>query len=83
MLDNDDADTRSERRTAMIAKELHRYKIDIAALQETRLERQGQVQEKEYTFFWSGRAGGRRVAGVAFAISNKFATKLTSLPTGL
>ena len=26
---------------------------------------------------------GRREAGVAFAISNKFATKLTSLPNGL
>ena len=56
MLDKD-YDTRPERRTALIAKELHRYNIDIAALQETRLEGQGQEQEKEYTFFWSGRVG--------------------------
>ena len=82
MLDKDDG-TRPERRTALIAKELHRYNICIAALQETRLEGQGQVQEKEFTFFWSGRVDTRREAGVAFAISNKFASKLTSLPTGL
>ena len=82
MLDKD-YDKRPERRTTLIAKELHRYNIDIAALQETRLEGQGQAQEKEYTSFWSGRVGGRREAGVAFAISNKFASKLTSLPTGL
>ena len=77
MLDKDN-DTR-------IAKELHRYNIDIAALQETTQEGQGQVQEKEYTFSWSGREDERREAGVAFAISNKFASKLTSLtslPTG-
>ena len=46
MLDKDN-DTRPERRTALIAKELHRYNLDIAALQETKLEGQGQVQEKE------------------------------------
>ena len=84
ILDKDN-DTRPERRTALIAKELHRYNIELAALQETRQEGQGQVQEKEYTFSWSGRVDGRREAGVALAISNKFASKLTSLtflPTG-
>ena len=75
--------TRPERQTGLIAKELHRYNIDIAALLETRLEGQRQLQEKEYTFFWSGRVDGRREAGVSFAISNKFASKLTSLPNGL
>ena len=63
MLDND---TRPERRTALIAKELG----------------QGQLQEKKYTFFWSGRADERREAGVAFAIHNQIAKKLPSLPTG-
>ena len=33
----------------MIAKELHRYNIDIAALQETRLEGEGQVHWR----YWS------------------------------
>lgn len=37
MLDKEN-DTRPERRAAMIAKELHRFNMDIAALQETRLE---------------------------------------------
>ena len=80
MLDND---TRPERRTALIAKELHCYGIDVAALQETRLQGQGQLQEENYTFFWNGRTDERREAGVAFAISNKLAQKLTSLPTGI
>ena len=79
MLDND---TRPERRTALIAKELDRYNIDIAALQETRLQGQGQLQEEKYTFFWSGRADERREAGVALAIHNQIAKKLPSLPTG-
>jgi len=48
MLDNG---TRHERRTAMIAKEFERCKVNIAALQETRLEAQGQIKENEYTFF--------------------------------
>ncbi|BFY98783.1 hypothetical protein BsWGS_01823 [Bradybaena similaris] len=48
---------RPERRTALIARELNRYKIDIAALSETRLAGEGQITEDGagYTFFWSGR----------------------------
>ena len=68
MLDND---RRPERRTALIAKELERYSIDIAALQETRLQGQGQLREDKFTFFWSGRSDEKREAGVAFAISNQ------------
>lgn len=76
-----DGDNRPERRTALIARELHQYGIAIAALQETRLEAQGQLQEENYTFFWVGKTEGPREAGVAFAIHNSFANKLTSLPT--
>ncbi|BHF78809.1 hypothetical protein SprV_0602192400 [Sparganum proliferum] len=59
---------RPERRTALMARELARYKVDIAALSETRFSEQGQLEEvgAGYTFFWSGRpraerrdAGGR------------------------
>ena len=43
MLDND---TLPERRTALIDKELSRYNIDIAALQETRIEGHGTGSRK-------------------------------------
>ncbi|XDV44251.1 hypothetical protein PO909_012565 [Leuciscus waleckii] len=74
-----DGVSRPERRTAQIAKELQRYRVNIAALQETRVEGQGQVQEENYSFFWVGKTEGRRDAGVAFAVDNKI--KLTTLPT--
>nr|VZI49747.1 unnamed protein product [Spirometra erinaceieuropaei] len=64
---------RPERRTALVARELARYKVDIAALSETRFSEQGQLEEvgAGYTFFWSGRPRAeRRDAGVAFAIRN-------------
>ena len=38
-------DFRSERRTALVSKELSRYKIDIAALSETRLADTGELKE--------------------------------------
>ena len=49
---------RPERRTALVAKELARYDIDIAALSETRRKDMGLLEEKSigYTFFWSGRS---------------------------
>ena len=54
-MDNTKAD-RPERRTALVAKELARYKVDIAVLSETRLADKGQLTERSggYTFFWSG-----------------------------
>nr|VZI50560.1 unnamed protein product [Spirometra erinaceieuropaei] len=62
---------RPERRTALVARELARYKVDIAALSETRFSEQGQLEEvgAGYIFFWSGRPKAEpRDAGVAFAI---------------
>jgi len=49
LLDNDD---RLERRTAIIAREMERYNIDIAALSETRLCGSTQFEEvgAGYTF---------------------------------
>ena len=56
---------RRQRQTALIARELDRYSIDIAALQETRLEGQGSLQGNNYSFFLDReRAGIRREAGV-------------------
>lgn len=79
MLDND---TRPERRSALIDIELSKYNIDIAALQETRMEGEGQLQERHYTFYWIGKTSGRRDAGVAFAVHNNLAKSLPKLPTG-
>ena len=84
-MDSAQAD-RPERRTALIGRELARYKLDIVALSETRLADEGQIAEvgAGYTFFWSGRsADERRESGVGFAIQSKLVNKLTSLPKGI
>nr|VZI43153.1 unnamed protein product [Spirometra erinaceieuropaei] len=77
---------RPERRTALVARELARYKVDIAALSETRFSEQGQLEEvgAGYTFFWSGRPKAeRRDAGVAFAIRTDIVGLLPCLPQGI
>ncbi|BHF77163.1 hypothetical protein SprV_0502026600 [Sparganum proliferum] len=53
---------RPERKTALVARELARYKVDIAALRETRFSEQGQLEEvgAGYTFYWSGRPRAER-----------------------
>nr|VZI44786.1 unnamed protein product [Spirometra erinaceieuropaei] len=76
---------RPERRTALVERELARYKVDIAALSETRFSEQGQLEEvvAGYTF-WSGRPKAeRRDAGVAFAIRNDIVGRLPCLPQGI
>ena len=60
-----------QRRTAIVAQELQRYNIAIAALSETRLPDQTQVAEpgSGYTFFCSGRPENEPwQAGVGFAV---------------
>ena len=84
-MDNPSAN-RPERRSALVARELKRYKVDIAALSETRLPNEGQLTEQkaDYTFYWSGRSDDeRREAGVGFAITTKVARTLTSQPKGV
>ncbi|VDM01365.1 unnamed protein product [Schistocephalus solidus] len=74
---------RPERRTALVARELARYKVDIAPLSETRFSEQGQLEEvgAGYTFFWCSRPKAeRRDAGVAFAIRNDIVGCLPCLP---
>ena len=43
--------SRPERRRALVDGELSRYKVDIAALSETRYACTGQETDKNYTFF--------------------------------
>ena len=73
---------RPQRKTALVGRELDRYKVEIAALSETRLA------EEEvgagYIFFWSGcKKEERREAGVGFAIKSHFVSKLSGLPKGI
>ena len=66
-----DTELGARRRTALIACELARYNIDIAALSETRLPDEGSLVElgTGYTFFWSGLpTDARRIYSVGFAV---------------
>ena len=66
---------------ALVAMELEKYKIDIAALSETRFSESGRLDDMGYTFFWSGKPDGvRREAGVGFAIRKEILAKLTEMP---
>ncbi|VDM03644.1 unnamed protein product [Schistocephalus solidus] len=70
---------RPKRRTVLVDREMARYKVDIAALSETRFSEQGQLEEAGagYTFFGSGRQkASRHDAGVAFTILNETVGRL-------
>ncbi|BHF75263.1 hypothetical protein SprV_0501835900 [Sparganum proliferum] len=85
LLDNPRSN-RPEHRTALVARELACYKVDIASLGETRFSEQGQLEEVGvgYTFFRSGRPRAeRRDADVAFAIQNDIVGRLPCLPQGI
>ena len=80
-----DGDGVPERRTAIIARELGRYRIDIAALSETRLHGETQVVEVAagYTFFCVGSPQGQPAqAGVGFAIRSTLLAQIESSPVG-
>ncbi|XP_068675615.1 craniofacial development protein 2-like [Montipora foliosa] len=84
MLDSDDND-RPQRRSALVARELSRLDIDIAALSEVRFAEEGSLVERGagYALFWSGRRKEEhRQSGVGFMIKNNIAKKLHALPTG-
>lgn len=77
---------RPHRRTAIIAHELKRYGIDIAALSETRLSEEGSLTEvgEGYTFFWKGLPEGvQRNYGVAFAIKTSMLVSVQQKPVGI
>ena len=85
MLDTGSSENeRPRRRTAIVARELSRYAVDIAALSETRLSGEGSLREDGggYTFFWRGRPEGLpRIHGVGLAVKNAIADNLTESPT--
>ncbi|KAK3776477.1 hypothetical protein RRG08_023829 [Elysia crispata] len=62
--------TRLQRRTALIAKELAKYNIYIAAISEIQFSEEGSVSEPEssYIFFWKGETQNEdRLHGVRLA----------------
>ena len=78
--------SRPQRRSALIAKELSRYNVDIAAISETRLADEGSMSEpgSGYTFFWKGKAQDEdRNHGVGFAIKSSLLKQIPSLPIGI
>ena len=84
MQDSENSD-RPHRRSALVARELARLDIDIAALSEVRFAEQGTLVEHGagYTLFWSGKGKDeRRLSGVGFMIKNNVANRLQSLPVG-
>ena len=86
MLDRTDASDRPARRTALIAQELSRYGVDIAALSETRLADEGSIIEDHggYTFFWKGLPQQeRRIHGVGYAVRNSILEKCGTVPVGI
>ena len=77
---------RPEGRTALVGRELDQYKVEIAALSETRLAKEGLLKEvgAVYTFFWNGcKKEEWREAGVGFAIKSHLIIKLSGLPKGI
>ena len=77
---------RPQYRTTLVGRELGRYGIEIAALNETRFAEVGEIKEvcAGYTFFWSGRnSEERREAGVGFAIKSDLVGKLSGFPNGI
>ena len=74
---------RPQRRTAVVARELARLDIDIAAVSEVRFAKQGSLTEHDagYTLYWSGKGKDEsRLSGVGFMIKASIANKLQNLP---
>ncbi|CAH2216095.1 jg1063, partial [Pararge aegeria aegeria] len=72
-----------ERKTAIVARELGRYNVDIAALSETHLADEGELTENGggYTFYWKGNSAAEpRRSGVGFAIKNNIVSRMEECP---
>ena len=85
LIDVQDSD-RPHRRTALITRELARYKIDIAAISETRLVDAGSLEEtgSNHTVFWrelSAKELG--IHGVGFIVRTSLLRQLNCQPTGI
>ena len=80
-----DSEDRPQRRSALVARELARLYIDIAALSEVRFAEQGFLGKDgaDYALFWSGKnKDERRLSGVGFMIKTSIARYLQNLPVG-
>ena len=80
-----DSEDRPQRRSALVAWELARLDIDIAALSEVRFAEQGSFREDGagYTLFWSGKnKDEHRFSGVGFMIKTAIARKQQNFPVG-
>ena len=78
--------SRPERGTALVARELQHYWVDIAALSETRIADEGSLREEggDYTFFWKGKPQVEdRIHGVGFAIRTALLRSMSVLPVGI
>ena len=76
----------SRKKTAIVARFLSSYNVDIAALSETRFAWNGFLEEvgRGFTFYWIGKAEDEpHQAGVGFAIRSDIAKNLESLPVGV
>ena len=85
MMDNPSSN-RPARRTALLAMELSKYNVDVAALSETRLPDDGSLEETSqgYTFFWKGLAADApRIHGVGFAIKTRLLGSIAEQPVGI
>lgn len=53
-LSDDLSQVDDSRKITIINRELKQLNIDIAALEETRLQSNDRLREQDYTFFWQG-----------------------------
>ena len=86
LLDAQDGTERPRRRTALIAHELKRYNIDIAALSETRFSGEDSLTEvgEGHTLFWRGLPENeRRLHGVGFAVKSRLLSNIPESPQGI
>ena len=81
--ETDPRETNDLRKTAVIDCELKHLGVGIAALQETRLSGTGSLREKNYTFFWKGKAADEsRLHGVGCAVHNSLLSSVEPPPQG-
>ena len=78
--------SRPERGTALVTRELQRYRVDIATLIETQTADEGSLREEggDYTFFWKGKPQAEDwIHGVEFAIRTALLKSMPVLPVGI
>lgn len=84
-LDTHQGTERLQRQTAVIAHELRRYNIDIAALSQTRIFGEDPLTKGEgYTFFCMGLPEGKhRLIRVGFAVRKRQLDSVPEAPQGI